>query len=191
MVGRINFKFRTLETVAKAVQSANRVQKAAPLSTDQKALAAKAIEKFGGGEKFDAMVAAAAQKGAKKAYSIDRASTGSAPTARTGLLAANTSAREQAALLKGTPNGPITSATGAALRNDKTSRYDPNGSEQRIAIDADVAEATGNLAISRKSGTLSREEIAAQERAIGCGNGATDAASVLAIMRANRARGRS
>ena len=233
MPGRINFKFRTLETVAKAVQSASRVQKAAPLSTDQDAL----VEKhFGSRERFDAMVAAAAQKAAKKAFSIER--QGDSVATQPAPLTCRDQGAQGSAGINGTPNGPVSKAVKAALRNDRVSRVDANNvrdfpgsprggdvlppynrpgqtatpasggairddgpaartvadtaaTHRRLAIDADVAEATGNLALSRKSGTLTREEIAAQERAIGCGNGATDAASVLAIMRANRARGKS
>lgn len=182
--------FKTLVTVLKAVQSASRVQKSAPRSR-QDALAASAIEKLGGREHFDALVAAATRKASKSSETMNklgRNGDAAAPAPQPAPLACNTQGAQGLAGIKGTPDGPITSATGAALRNDKTSRYNPNGGEQRIAIDFDVNEAAGGLAISRKSGPLTRDEIAAQERAIGCGNGATDAASFLAIMRANRAR---
>ena len=87
------------------------------------ALAAKAIEKFGGREKFDTMVAAAAHKANRKAHSIDRASM---PTAQPAPLTCRDQGAQALAAIKGEPNSPLSKAVKAALNNDRTSRVDAN-----------------------------------------------------------------
>jgi hypothetical protein len=137
-----------------------------------------------------------------KANKLGRVDAASTPAQPTALTCRNQGAQGLAGI-KGTPDGPITRATKAALQNDRVSRVeqatpasgsairddgpaartvaDTASTLRRLTIDADVAEATGGLTISRKTRPPTRDEIEATTQ-----KNARGAESIVGVMRAQR-----